>query len=203
MKMKRNKESHPYIFVFNMSPCRYTFTSKVQRYSNVISSCRLGCRLVPIDIHLLQSVAVCPQIVCQVSTKNRTMHIRKKQRCRDGVINDFLSWCSMFCFSSFHEVTSLHPLHLREMIFPLYTVLRSGSRLAVCQFSSSMRLQVADPALTKLSIPCRSAARIDHVVYSYTAGHSQYPHMYYWHHALYMPKLLHFSVIIELRIIQL
>ena len=31
----------------------------------------------------------------------------KKQRCRDGVMSDFVSWCS--CSFLFHEVTSLHP----------------------------------------------------------------------------------------------
>ena len=43
----------------------------------------------------------------------------KKQRCRDGVINDFLSrYRHVLVPLLFHEVTSLHPLHFREMIFP-------------------------------------------------------------------------------------
>ena len=34
----------------------------------------------------------------------------KKQRCRDGVMNDFVSWCRNLLVSFlFHDVTSLHP----------------------------------------------------------------------------------------------
>ena len=44
----------------------------------------------------------------------------EKQRCRDRVINDFLSRSRHLLVPLlFHEVTSLHPLHFREMIFPL------------------------------------------------------------------------------------
>ena len=44
-----------------------------------------------------------------------------KQRCRDGVMNDFLSCCMhLLVHLLFHEVTFLHiPLHFMEMIFPL------------------------------------------------------------------------------------
>ena len=41
----------------------------------------------------------------------------EKQRCRDRVINDFLSWSRHLLVPLlFHEVTSLH---FKEMIFPL------------------------------------------------------------------------------------
>ena len=44
----------------------------------------------------------------------------QKQRCRDRAINDFLSWSRHLLVPLlFHDVTSLHPLHFREMIFPL------------------------------------------------------------------------------------
>ena len=44
----------------------------------------------------------------------------EKQRCRDRVINDFLSLSrNLLVPLLFHELTSLHPLHFREMIFPL------------------------------------------------------------------------------------
>ena len=43
------------------------------------------------------------------SYNNQQTHIRKKQRCRDGVINEFLFWCRHPLVYLFHEVTSLHP----------------------------------------------------------------------------------------------
>ena len=43
-----------------------------------------------------------------------------EQRCRDGVMNEFVSWCRHLLVSFlFHALTSLHPLHFIEMIFPL------------------------------------------------------------------------------------
>ena len=37
-------------------------------------------------------------------------------------MNEFLFWCRHPLVPLlFHEVTSLHPLHFREMIFPLVT----------------------------------------------------------------------------------
>ena len=51
----------------------------------------------------------CPQIASPVSTNNYII-IRNKQRCRDGVINDFLSrYRHVLVPLLFHEVTSLHP----------------------------------------------------------------------------------------------
>ena len=42
------------------------------------------------------------------------------QRCRDWVMNDFLSWCRhLFVPFLFRDMTSLHPLHFIEMIFTL------------------------------------------------------------------------------------
>ena len=44
-----------------------------------------------------------------------------EQRCRDGVMNEFVSWCRHLLVSFlFHALTSLYiPLHFIEMIFPL------------------------------------------------------------------------------------
>ena len=48
----------------------------------------------------------------------------EKQRCRDGVINNFLSrYRHLLVPLLFHDLTSLHPLHFREMIFPLVYIL--------------------------------------------------------------------------------
>ena len=45
------------------------------------------------------------------------------QRCRDGVMNECLFWCRHPLVPLlFHEVTSLYPLHFREMIFSLVVV---------------------------------------------------------------------------------
>ena len=73
---------------------------------------------VPVDTHvLLKGVTICPQIV---STRNRTNHIRKKQRLGMGVINDCLSCCRYVLFSLlFHEVTSLHPPSFQRNDFSL------------------------------------------------------------------------------------
>ena len=52
-----------------------------------------------------------------------------EQRCRDEVMNEFVSWCRHLLVSFlFHALTSLHPLHFIEMIFPLvYIYLRGWS----------------------------------------------------------------------------
>ena len=43
-----------------------------------------------------------------------------EQRCRDGVMNEFVSWCGHLLVSFiFHALTFLHPPHFIEMIFPL------------------------------------------------------------------------------------
>ena len=34
-------------------------------------------------------------------------------------MNDFVSWWASSCFFLFYDMTSLHPLHFIEMIFPL------------------------------------------------------------------------------------
>ena len=48
----------------------------------------------------------------------KIMH-KEKQRCRIG-LDDFMSVGGHLLVPFlFHEVTSLHPLHFREMIFPL------------------------------------------------------------------------------------
>ena len=47
-------------------------------------------------------------------------HNINAQRCKDGVMNDFVSWCMhLLDLFRFHEVTSLHPFISFEMIFPL------------------------------------------------------------------------------------
>ena len=52
--------------------------------------------------------------------KQQNSCISHKQRCRDRVINDFLSRSRHLVPLLFHEVTSLYiPLHFTEMIFPL------------------------------------------------------------------------------------
>ena len=57
---------------------------------------------------------MCPQYLHLTETL-------KKQRCMDGVMNEFLLfWCRHPLVPLlFHDVTSLHPLHFREIIFPL------------------------------------------------------------------------------------
>ena len=51
-----------------------------------------------------------------------------------------------------------------------------------------------DPALTKLSILMTlSSEKRPGSIDSYTAGCSQYVQVHYWHHALYSPRVLHFS----------
>ena len=57
-------------------------------------------------------VVVCGYWLCNLGTKikMRTGSFIKKQRCRDGVINDFLSrYRHVLVPLLFHEVTSLHP----------------------------------------------------------------------------------------------
>ena len=50
------------------------------------------------------------KIASPVPTNNRTAaYIAHKQRCRDRVINDFLSRSRYLVPLLFHEVTSLHP----------------------------------------------------------------------------------------------
>ena len=54
------------------------------------------------------------------------LHIRNKQRCSDGVINDFLSRFRHYVVPLlFHEVTSLHPLSFQRNDFStcIYTSL--------------------------------------------------------------------------------
>ena len=69
----------------------------------------------PIPIYIfvfcLKGVVICPQIASSVSTKQtEQLHIRNEQRCRDGVINDFLSQYRRFLVPLlFYELTSLHP----------------------------------------------------------------------------------------------
>ena len=54
-----------------------------------------------------------------VSSSNN-INIRKKQRCRDGVMNEFLFWCRHPLVPLlFHEVTSLNPFISEKMIFHL------------------------------------------------------------------------------------
>ena len=58
-------------------------------------------------------------------TKQKLIHkttdiYKNKQRCRDGVINEFLFWCRHPLVPLlFHEVTSLHPLSFQRNDFPL------------------------------------------------------------------------------------
>ena len=48
-----------------------------------------------------------------------------EQRCRDGVMNEFVSWCRHLLVSFlFHALTSLHPLHFIEMIFYSCKIMR-------------------------------------------------------------------------------
>ena len=65
----------------------------------------------------------------QMPTKS-VLRSLKKQRCRDGVMNDFLSWCRHLLVPFlFHDLTSLHPpsFHV-EMIFPLVKIISNLPR---------------------------------------------------------------------------
>ena len=51
-------------------------------------------------------------------------HVKAKQRCRDGVMSDFVSWCRYLLVPFlFHEVTSLHPpsFHRNDFSTCIYT----------------------------------------------------------------------------------
>ena len=54
---------------------------------------------------LVKKVSIVP-----AKSYKQQIHIRKKQKCRDGVMNEFLFWCRHPLVPLlFHEVTSLHP----------------------------------------------------------------------------------------------
>ena len=58
--------------------------------------------------------------VCIALFSIKKQQFQEKQRCRDGVMNDFLSWCRHLLVPfRFHDLTSLHPTSFMEMIFPL------------------------------------------------------------------------------------
>ena len=58
-----------------------------------------------------------------------------EQRCRDGVMNEFVSWCRHLLVSFlFHALTSLHPLSFHRNDFPtcIYTCSRGAFLLGLC-----------------------------------------------------------------------
>ena len=78
-----------------------------------------------------------------------------EQRCRDGVRNEFVSWCRHLLVSFlFHALTSLHPLHFIEMIFPL--VIRASVD-ALCRDGTSEISR--DPRTKRLQSRRESLAR--------------------------------------------
>ena len=58
--------------------------------------------------------------LCLMQT-NKFYNFKAEQRCRDGVMKEFVSWCKHLLVSSlFHAVISLHPPSLViEIIIPL------------------------------------------------------------------------------------
>ena len=51
---------------------------------------------------------------------NKQQHVKAKQRCRDGVMSDFVSWCRHLVPFFFMKCSPIYiPLHFIEMIFPL------------------------------------------------------------------------------------
>ena len=59
---------------------------------------------------VLRVLSFCPQIALPVSTTTEQLHIKNKQKCRDGVFNEFLShYRHLFVPLLFHEVIFLHP----------------------------------------------------------------------------------------------
>ena len=46
-------------------------------------------------------------LLCLMQTNKQ--YVKAKQRCRDGVMSDFVSWCRHLVAFLFHEVTALHP----------------------------------------------------------------------------------------------
>ena len=56
----------------------------------------------------------------QLNAHIKWVKILKEKRCRYGVMKNFLSWCRHLLFSFlFHDLTSLHPLHLIFLLVPL------------------------------------------------------------------------------------
>ena len=71
-------------------------------------------------IRTITTATTPPIIALETDSAFTTNKQNSEQRCRDGVMNEFVSWCRHLLVSFlFHALTSLHPLHFIEMIFPL------------------------------------------------------------------------------------
>ena len=65
---------------------------------------------IPTSLFVAINILLVNKVSIIVSTVSSSTNNRKKQRCRDGVMNEFLFWCRHPLVPLlFHEVTSLHP----------------------------------------------------------------------------------------------
>ena len=69
------------------------------------------------DMCLLLVEDITGTIINSFVTKILFTQTNKERRCRDGVMNEFLFWCRHPFFMKCD--IPIHPLHFREMLFPL------------------------------------------------------------------------------------
>ena len=77
--------------------------------------------ITPIPISLFLSDNIClllnentAGIIDSFFTKSMFTQTNNEQRCRDGVMNEFLFWCRHPLAPPFHKVTSLHSLSFQR-----------------------------------------------------------------------------------------
>ena len=86
----------------------------------LFAKCCLGVHY--IHLYTLKCVTICAQMACPVSTNNRTAAYRKETNIGMELSMTSCLGVGIFLFPFFF-MTSLHPLHFREMIFPLVITL--------------------------------------------------------------------------------
>ena len=59
--------------------------------------------------HTFSCVKMLCCLLCLTNKQTNKQHVKAKQRCRDGVMSGFVSWCRASYSFLFHEVTSIHP----------------------------------------------------------------------------------------------